>query len=109
MAVDACCAPSAPPLLPAKAAADLAAVFKALADARARHGTDALGTYIISMARSRADVLTVLALARRGGQPAAGAFAADGERFAELVRAGVHPRPRLQRGVQAAAPARRRK
>ena len=45
----------------------LDAVFKALADARARHGTDALGTYIISMAHSRADVLTVLALARRGG------------------------------------------
>jgi len=45
----------------------LDAVFRALADARARHGTDALGTYIISMAHSRADVLTVLALARRGG------------------------------------------
>lgn len=29
---DACCAPSAPTLLPAKAAADLAAVFKALSD-----------------------------------------------------------------------------
>ena len=45
----------------------LDAVFRALADARTRHGTDALGTYIISMAHSRADVLTVLALARRGG------------------------------------------
>ncbi|WP_372018541.1 phosphoenolpyruvate carboxylase [Pseudoxanthomonas sp. 10H] len=45
----------------------LDAVFDALGDARRRHGTDALGAYIISMARSRADVLTVLALARRGG------------------------------------------
>ncbi|KAF1694273.1 phosphoenolpyruvate carboxylase [Pseudoxanthomonas koreensis] len=45
----------------------LDAVFSARGDARNRHGTDALGAYIISMARSRADVLTVLALARRGG------------------------------------------
>ena len=45
----------------------LDAVFQALGDARRRHGTEALGAYIISMARSRADVLTVLALARRGG------------------------------------------
>ncbi len=46
----------------------LDAVFEALADARARHGTDALGAYIVGRSRtSRADVLTVLALARRGG------------------------------------------
>jgi len=47
--------------------ARLDAVFAALADARRRHGADALGSYIISMAHDRADVLTVLALARRGG------------------------------------------
>ncbi|WP_369934109.1 phosphoenolpyruvate carboxylase [Xanthomonas tesorieronis] len=47
--------------------ARLDSVFAALADARARHGADALGSYIISMAHNRADVLTVLALARRGG------------------------------------------
>jgi len=45
----------------------LDAVFAALGDARRRHGPDALGAYIISMAHNRADVLTVLALARRGG------------------------------------------
>lgn len=45
----------------------LDAVFTALADARARHGADALGSYIISMAHDRSDVLAVLALARRGG------------------------------------------
>jgi len=45
----------------------LDAVFGALVAARRRHGPDALGAYIISMARSRADVLAVLALARRGG------------------------------------------
>lgn len=45
----------------------LDAVFAALAEARQIHGADALGAYIISMAHSRADVLTVLALARRGG------------------------------------------
>lgn len=43
------------------------AVFAALNEARDLHGTDALGAYIISMAHNRADVLTVLALARRGG------------------------------------------
>lgn len=45
----------------------LDAVFAALADARTRHGADALGSYIISMAHDRSDVLAVLALARRGG------------------------------------------
>jgi len=45
----------------------LDAVFAALAEARRIHGGDALGAYIISMAHNRADVLTVLALARRGG------------------------------------------
>lgn len=58
--------------------ARLDAVFAALADARARHGADALGSYIISMAHNRADVLTVLALARRGGLvDAAGAVPLD--------------------------------
>ncbi len=45
----------------------LDAVFAALAEARRLHGADALGAYIISMAHTRADVLAVLALARRGG------------------------------------------
>lgn len=42
-------------------------VFATLADARARNGRDATGPYVISMARSAADVLAVLALARHGG------------------------------------------
>ena len=42
-------------------------VFASLADARRRHGADALGSYIISLAHDRGDVLAVLALARRGG------------------------------------------
>jgi phosphoenolpyruvate carboxylase len=45
----------------------LRAVFAILADARRRYGPDATGPYIISMARSAADVLAVLALARHGG------------------------------------------
>lgn len=45
----------------------LDAVFATLADAHHRHGADALGSYIISMAHDRSDVLAVLALARRGG------------------------------------------
>ncbi len=47
-------------------------VFAALADAHRRHGADALGNYIISMAHDRGDVLAVLALARRGGLVADG-------------------------------------
>jgi len=42
-------------------------VFVTLGDARRRYGTEALGLYVISMARSAADVLAVLALARYGG------------------------------------------
>ncbi len=48
-------------------AASLRAVFAALHDARRRYGPAATGLYIISMARSVADVLAVLALARHGG------------------------------------------
>ena len=42
-------------------------VFATLGDARRRYGGEAVGLYIISMARSAADVLAVLALARYGG------------------------------------------
>ncbi|RAO76907.1 phosphoenolpyruvate carboxylase [Dyella jiangningensis] len=42
-------------------------VFATLRESRGRYGADALGLYIISMARSAADVLAVLALARYGG------------------------------------------
>ncbi|MEO5831208.1 MAG: phosphoenolpyruvate carboxylase [Rhodanobacter sp.] len=45
----------------------LQAVFTTLRDSRRSHGEDATGLYIISMARTAADVLAVLALARRGG------------------------------------------
>ena len=50
-----------------EAARSLKAVFATLAQARGRYGADATGLYIISMARSAADVLAVLALARLGG------------------------------------------
>ena len=42
-------------------------VVVTLGDARRRYGREAIGLYIISMARSAADVLAVLALARYGG------------------------------------------
>ncbi len=42
-------------------------VFTTLAEARSRYGAGALGLYIISMASSASDVLSVLALARAGG------------------------------------------
>jgi phosphoenolpyruvate carboxylase len=48
-------------------AQSLRAVFATLNDSCRRYGKDAVGLYIISMARSAADVLAVLALARHGG------------------------------------------
>ena len=59
------------------AATRLRAVFATLADARRRYGPDATGPYIISMARSAADVLAVLALARHGGLLEDGAVPLD--------------------------------
>ena len=53
----------------------LDAVFTTLGVARTVHGDASIGLYIISMAHSVADVLAVLALARRGGLPGAGAGA----------------------------------
>ncbi|WP_158880045.1 phosphoenolpyruvate carboxylase [Rhodanobacter sp. L36] len=50
-----------------ESATTMQAVFRAMQDARSQHGVDAVGLYIISMARSAADVLAVLALARHGG------------------------------------------
>jgi len=43
------------------------AVFRAIADARSRYGSAALGPYIVSMSRSAADALAVLALAKLAG------------------------------------------
>ncbi len=45
----------------------LKAVFATLQESRSRYGVDATGLYIISMTRTVADVLAVLALARHGG------------------------------------------
>ncbi len=42
-------------------------VFVTVGDTRRRYGSEAVGLYVISMARSPADVLAVLALARYGG------------------------------------------
>ncbi|HZX72334.1 MAG TPA: phosphoenolpyruvate carboxylase [Rhodanobacter sp.] len=42
-------------------------VFATVGDTRRRYGSEAVGLYVISMARSAADVLAVLALARYGG------------------------------------------
>ncbi|MBB3226055.1 phosphoenolpyruvate carboxylase [Luteibacter sp. Sphag1AF] len=50
-----------------EAATMLRDVFATLADSRKRYGSEATGLYIISMAETAADVLAVLALARRGG------------------------------------------
>lgn len=57
----------------AEAARDTLAVFRTLAEALPRYGPRAIGPYIISMSRSAADALAVLALAK-----AAGLAGADG-------------------------------
>ena len=62
---------------PPAGAADAAAnktldVFKAIADCRARFGLNAVGPYIISMARNVDDVLAVLVLARWAGLEGSG-------------------------------------
>ena len=51
----------------AEQAASSLAVFRTLKSARTRYGADALGPYIVSMSRSAADALAVLALARMAG------------------------------------------
>jgi len=51
----------------AEAAQPVLAVFRAVLTARARFGADASGRYIISMSRSAADALAVLALAQVAG------------------------------------------
>jgi len=50
-----------------ESAVSMRAVFAELRNARGRYGAGAVGLYIISMARTAADVLAVLALARYGG------------------------------------------
>ncbi|NLA68750.1 MAG: phosphoenolpyruvate carboxylase, partial [Gammaproteobacteria bacterium] len=51
----------------AEAAAATLDVFRTVRSARARYGADAFGPYIVSMSRSAADALAVLALARIAG------------------------------------------
>lgn len=51
----------------AAVAASTLAVFRAVVEARQRFGVHAIGLYIISMSRSAADALAVLALARIAG------------------------------------------
>ena len=53
------------------------AVFRAIADCRARYGPAAIGPYIVSMTRDAADVLGVLDLAHRGGLVADGGVPLD--------------------------------
>jgi len=51
----------------AEIAAPVLAVFRAVATARQHYGAQAIGPYIVSMSRSAADALAVLALARVAG------------------------------------------
>ena len=66
--------PAAPP---DEDAARMLAVFRAIAECRARYGPDAIGPYVISMAQGEDDVLTVLLLAQWGGLGANGDIPLD--------------------------------
>lgn len=57
--------------------ARLKSVFETVKSSRTRYGVEATGLYIISMARTPADVLAVLALARHGGLVEAGQVPID--------------------------------
>ncbi|WP_132998790.1 phosphoenolpyruvate carboxylase [Luteimonas arsenica] len=79
---------SARPRVPdAAAAASTLEVFRTVKSARGRYGENAFGPYIVSMSRSAADALAVLALARiagcveqaDGGAEAGGAHVGAGE------------------------------
>src|SRR3970282_2872068 len=61
----------------AEDAASTLAVFRTVARLRPRYGKRAFGPYIISMSRSAADALAVLALARIAGCVEGGDDAAD--------------------------------
>ena len=60
-------------------------VFEAMGGIRKQYGHEAIGLYIISMARSAADVLTVLALARHGG------YVSDGDESKSDVPLDIAP------------------
>jgi len=70
--------------------AALCDVFATLADARRRYGERAIGLYVISMARSAADVLAVLALAHHGGLAQAGQVPLDVAPLFETVQDLTH-------------------
>lgn len=59
--------PSRPEASSAEPASSTLAVFRTVAQSRERYGTRAFGPYIVSMSRSAADALAVLALARIAG------------------------------------------
>jgi phosphoenolpyruvate carboxylase len=86
---------AAPPAPPPALSVDTEAVlqvFRAIRRGRAQHGARALGPYIVSMARSAADVLAVLVLARFA-EPDAAPLALDVapllETVEDLARAGA--------------------
>ena len=66
------------------------AVFRAIADCRARYGPGAIGPYVVSMARGADDVLSVLLLARWGGLR-------DGEACRSTWRRCSRPSPTSKR------------
>jgi len=69
--------PPQAPEAPGEVLASTLGVFRTVLDVRRSHGPDAIGLYIISMSRSAADALAVLALARVAGCVEDGAVPLD--------------------------------
>ncbi|MGY0505633.1 phosphoenolpyruvate carboxylase [Luteimonas sp. e5] len=80
----------------AEAAAGVLAVFAAVAELRRHYGPRAFGPYIVSMSRSAADALAVLALARIGGCSEDGAVPLDVAPLFETVQ-DLDAAPRVMR------------
>ncbi len=78
-------APPVAPDAPAQVLASTLDVFRAVLELRRTHGVDAIGLYIISMSRSAADALAVLALARVAGCIEDGAVPLDVSPLFETV------------------------
>jgi phosphoenolpyruvate carboxylase len=76
------------------------AVFRAIAECRARYGTAAVGPYIVSMARGADDVLAVLLLARWGGLATDGTIPLDVAPLFETV-ADLEAAPDVLRALAA--------
>ena len=90
--------PPAAPEPPGDVLASTLDVFRSVLELRRSHGADAIGLYIVSMSRSAADALAVLALARVAGCSEDGAVPLDVSPLFETV-ADLQAAPAVMRSL----------